>query len=423
MKNLFLLFIFFAFSPILFSQTWTEQYSGVTTGLYSISAVDDDIAWTCGPGGIVLKTTNKGVNWINVRSDIPSNYQLINIFALDVNTALVTGLVNITTNSIFRTSNGGLNWSIVNTHTGFGDILWMTSPSNAYFIGDVLSTNWDLLKSTNGGLNWSEWSVLPGSSGAGSYGNAGWFQDQQVWFGTIPTYKIMYSSNMGVNWTAQTVPLFGINTICFSSSTKGMAGDCTSSNLIRTTNAGNNWLSVAGPPSGSNIAGICTMNSKWWVSPGSTSGAKTVYVSTNDGASWLLDYTAPDGINRHMTKSRSGTTIWVVRVNGGISRYGAPIIGINSNTKELPSSFSLKQNYPNPFNPITKIDYDIPKHSFVNLKIFTVLGKEIRKLFGEYKSPGTYSVNFDASDLPGGIYFYRLETEGFVEIKKMIFIK
>jgi len=85
--------------------------------------------------------------------------------------------------------------------------------------------------------------------------------------------------------------------------------------------------------------------------------------------------------------------------------------------------FNLFQNYPNPFNPITKINYSIPRTSFVILKVYNFLGKEITTLVLEEKTIGNYEIEFDGSNLASGIYFYKMQTEGFTETKKFILIK
>ncbi len=99
------------------------------------------------------------------------------------------------------------------------------------------------------------------------------------------------------------------------------------------------------------------------------------------------------------------------------------ISGIQNNKNELPKVFHLNQNFPNPFNPTTKIDYQIPELSFVTLKVYDVLGNEITTLVNEEKSIGIYEVEFDATELPSGIYFYKLQAGDFVETKKMVLMK
>jgi hypothetical protein len=87
------------------------------------------------------------------------------------------------------------------------------------------------------------------------------------------------------------------------------------------------------------------------------------------------------------------------------------------------NTYSLYQNYPNPFNPSTAIKYQIPQSGKVTLTIYDILGKEVARLVNGYKNAGNYNINFDASNLPTGIYFYQLKVNDFVSLKKMILIK
>lgn len=98
-------------------------------------------------------------------------------------------------------------------------------------------------------------------------------------------------------------------------------------------------------------------------------------------------------------------------------------VGIENNVSGIPTEFDLAQNYPNPFNPTTKINFSIPKESFVTLKIYDVLGKEVKSLVSENKLAGYYDVEFNASDFASGIYFYKIEAGDFVQTKRMILIK
>lgn len=90
---------------------------------------------------------------------------------------------------------------------------------------------------------------------------------------------------------------------------------------------------------------------------------------------------------------------------------------------EHPDKFSLNQNYPNPFNPSTVISFSVPVKSFTSLKIYDVLGNQIATLVSEEKQAGTYEINFDGADLTSGIYFYKLQTENFIDTKKMILLR
>ncbi len=87
------------------------------------------------------------------------------------------------------------------------------------------------------------------------------------------------------------------------------------------------------------------------------------------------------------------------------------------------NEFVLEQNYPNPFNPSTTIYYSIPELSFVTLKVYDVLGSEVITLVNEEKPVGTYEITWHATNLPSGVYFYRLQAGSFAETKKMVLMK
>ena len=89
----------------------------------------------------------------------------------------------------------------------------------------------------------------------------------------------------------------------------------------------------------------------------------------------------------------------------------------------IPSIFELKQNYPNPFNPSTTIEFDLPKTSHVALKVFNILGEEVATLVSDRLSAGSYSYNWDASNLASGVYLYRLQADDYVETRKMVLMK
>ena len=98
-------------------------------------------------------------------------------------------------------------------------------------------------------------------------------------------------------------------------------------------------------------------------------------------------------------------------------------VGINPINTNVPDNYKLEQNYPNPFNPTTKINFAIPKSGIVTIKIYDILGKEISTLVNKYLSAGNYSVDFNGSNYSSGIYFYRLEANGYIATKKMLLTK
>ena len=90
---------------------------------------------------------------------------------------------------------------------------------------------------------------------------------------------------------------------------------------------------------------------------------------------------------------------------------------------QIPNDFILKQNYPNPFNPTTNIEYTIPSESFVELKVYDILGKEVAVLVNEQQQAGVYRAEFTANNLPSGMYFARLTANEFTQVVKMTLVK
>ncbi|NOY60859.1 MAG: T9SS type A sorting domain-containing protein [Calditrichaeota bacterium] len=96
---------------------------------------------------------------------------------------------------------------------------------------------------------------------------------------------------------------------------------------------------------------------------------------------------------------------------------------VNNNKKSV-ENFALEQNYPNPFNPFTTIPYSIPADNFVTLKVYDVMGQEVSTLVNEFKKTGAYTISFDATNLPSGVYYYKLVSgRSFSKMNKMLLMR
>lgn len=149
------------------------------------------------------------------------------------------------------------------------------------------------------------------------------------------------------------------------------------------------------------------------------SGASNLSVNPSDTQTFVVARMVARGTNNKnsVTKLKQLSDTVQSIFNGDF------VIGINTLSTVLPEKFSLYQNYPNPFNPTTKIKFDIDKSGFASLSVFDITGKEIAKLVSQDLAVGTYEYNFNAVDLPSGIYFYKLETANSSSVKKMSLIK
>jgi hypothetical protein len=151
------------------------------------------------------------------------------------------------------------------------------------------------------------------------------------------------------------------------------------------------------------------------------------YFTHADGVPWFIlasDFDQ-DGRTDIAITSTSDSLYVLYNLGGGT-------VGIeDEELEEIPTSFSLEQNFPNPFNPTTTIQFSLPKSGDVTLKIYNLLGEEVKTLVDEYREAGNHSVQFNANNLSSGIYFYRLQVldpetssgQGFVETKKMLLLK
>jgi len=157
-------------------------------------------------------------------------------------------------------------------------------------------------------------------------------------------------------------------------------------------------------------------------------GSFGVFLSTDNGLNW-------DAINAGLTIDNetnayalslgfsennifAGTRIGIWR--RPISEI---ITGIDKSKENVPAAFLLEQNYPNPFNPTTTINFSISNNSYVSLKIFDNTGKEVRTLVNGVKPSGNYQIEFDASTLPSGVYYYKLQSGDFKVTRKLILLR
>ncbi|MCB0748696.1 MAG: T9SS type A sorting domain-containing protein [Ignavibacteriae bacterium] len=159
----------------------------------------------------------------------------------------------------------------------------------------------------------------------------------------------------------------------------------------------------------------------------SSDGTKTAftYLKSKGSVFYLTDLINGTYISNIYSISSSGGNLTILTNDGNsLDPYWCNISTTVLVDEELiDNNFKLSQNYPNPFNPSTVIEFTIPNNSNVTLKVFDALGKEVINLVDEYKSSGKYSVNFDASILASGIYYYRLEADENFKSRKMVLLK
>jgi hypothetical protein len=143
-----------------------------------------------------------------------------------------------------------------------------------------------------------------------------------------------------------------------------------------------------------------------------------------EGYKWHTVEGTVDTQANTISVSTSHFSLWAVT-----SSEDPVITGVENDPEiQVPDKFELAQNYPNPFNPVTNIRYTLPKMSHVKIEIFNILGQRVRVLVNEDKAPGTHSIRWNSLDDRGmrvasGVYIYRMITDKFVQVRKMVLIK
>lgn len=329
-------------------------------------------------GGFIYKTTNFGENW--VLQNYTANQTLFSINFINVNTGYACGEFGY----VIKTTNGGTNWLTIEP------------------IGSPLR------------LSYTFTNVV--------------FTDQQT--GYIAGYKsandtsvFIKTTNGGINWNVQlyTVPSWGrFTAMYFTNSTTGFIGAGSGSNILKTTNGGNSWFPYT-VPTANRIYSIHFPSAN--IGYASCFGGQ-ILKTTNGGSNWFLQTTGTGSslqsifFLNDLTGYAAGENTVLRTTDGG----GAPI-GITPISNEVPVDFMLEQNYPNPFNPTTNINFSIPKAGFTSIKIYDITGRLVQTLFEEQLAPGSYKAEWNASQMPSGIYIYRIESGSFTQSRKLILVK
>ncbi len=212
----------------------------------------------------------------------------------------------------------------------------------------------------------------------------------------------------------------------------GFGGESNYSNIYRFSTAFPLPPELADPPHATTLT-VHPPTLKWFVNTLATSYTLQVGVGAKMyDKDIILDTTLTDTLLT--IENLSLNTIYYWRVKS-LNQYGesgwssiwgfktASTVDVKENVIDLPKSYALQQNFPNPFNPVTQIKYQIPKSSFVTLKIYNILGREIATLVNEERSAGYYSATFNAVNLPSGIYFYKLQAGNYSSVKKLVLLK
>jgi photosystem II stability/assembly factor-like uncharacterized protein len=451
-------------------QTWTSNIFPSSVTLNDIFVIDQNTAVTVGNGGTIRRTTDAGSSWTTINSGITDD--LLSISFVD-SFGICVGI----SQTILYSSNGGASWNIAQSGFFGGGFYGasMLTPQIGFVAGQNSIFQPLLGRTTDSGVNWDFTSFYLNNNEGSATGvdftdmNTG-YVSASVWDGRGAIAK---TTDHGNNWSTTFFinPLWGIDFPVSGASLIGYAvGE--SGTILKTSDAGLSWQ----PQQSGTVE---SLNNVFFLDTdmGFAVGSNGIILKTIDGGvpveltsfsatvnkndvmlNWV---TATELNNRGFEIEKLYNNRWVVigfvegngttteprsysftdkNLERGIYKYRLKQTDFDgtfdySDIAEAevmsPGKFMLSQNYPNPFNPVTKIKYSISSVAAslmkpVQLKIFDVLGNEIATLVNEESTAGgagEYEVEFDASLLPSGVYFYRLRAGFFVETKKMILLR
>ncbi len=420
--------LFSLFENSLSQNYWSVISSPVSKPLTNCCFINSNTGWISGDSGTIISTTSGGNNWTVQNSGTFNNIE--DIFFLNERLGWAVAYeIFPDTNSfpgtrILQTTNGGDIWTnfmYPDTNMFFKTVCYIDSLRG--FLGGIGAT---ILLTTNGGNSWSDTDT-----------------DTTLIF-VLPVFKIRFfdfnlgyacggfrdiagltwvTTNGGLNWKGTTLapePFFDI-AIMNSQKTICAGGDLEyGSSIARTVNQGVNWfydtLGVFGLATGISNR---TQSEIWMVS----GNAEKFLYSLDSGYVWTAIET-PYDLAIFDVEFTDTTYGYACGENGSILKYDRSMsFASNNNSGTSEPDFILNQNYPNPFNPSTIISYELRVTNYVSLRIFDISGKNIATLVNEKQNAGNHEIEFNAGNLPSGIYFYKLTSGKYSVSRKMVLTK
>lgn len=377
-------------------------------------------------GNKIFRSYDRGETWTQIATiSLGSRAHSFYVSPLDTN--LMVASMDASGGRIMRSTNHGATWTQTWTGnlTSYGMPLEMdpNNPNNMVLGPD----NSVLLKSTDFGATWNNLTAQGFVSPCDITINHG--NSLLMYLGDSSPSKLWKSTDGGVTWTTKNnvgsseIPMIGISqldtTIVFHTVWSG-------GSVYRSTNIGENFsvVSATGSSWGCDIAKDDP--TAFLFHTYSSSGAITL----NAGAS----FTSVGGIGSanagilYLEKGEvlaqgTGSAVFKLAITYNVSSSPIVITGITNGNGSIPTEYALIQNYPNPFNPVTKIRYQLPENGAVKLTVYDIRGVEVSTIVNGVQNAGVYDIEFDGSGLSSGVYYYKLETNGFVETKKMMLVK
>jgi photosystem II stability/assembly factor-like uncharacterized protein len=409
-KLIFILFVIMFFA-ITANAQWVQQYTGTTANLYDIEFLNRYTGWCVGTGGTCLKTTNGGINWVQMNHPVGSK-PIESVHIVDSNVVYFVGNYE----TIFKTTNGGSSWIVIkNGPGGQGN-----SYFGLYFLNE--NTGWisgisKISKTTNGGLTFDSTYI------------EGWtydmyFKDANTGFVTSEGL-VFKTTNGGSSWF-RSLELFDTRIfwkISFVDNQYGWVASYNGASVYRTNNLGINWSLIYDSTKVLWMFGVCFINKDTGFIGGQYN---KLFKTTDGGYNWTRENTQTNMQTFESIEFVNDTVGWVCSTSGVIlhtTSGGQTLTSVPVQIENFAGVYELSQNYPNPFNSHTKIEFSIPKFSEVRIVLYDILGRQCEIITAGIYQEGKYEVIFNSRDISSGVYFYTLEVNGKVLKSKKLIIQ
>ncbi|HMQ68288.1 MAG TPA: T9SS type A sorting domain-containing protein [Ignavibacteria bacterium] len=418
-RSILILILSGLFSAAAYSQTWVQTLNG--RNVWSLAQDSQENIYAGGLTGNnsrIWRSSNAGNSWDTVYT---GSGQAMWDFGFDENGVIYVANYS---NGLLRSSDGGQTFELIPSSVFNNKNLQGVECGSAGYVFVTSSTGF--FRSTDHGQTFTETALtglncLPVLVDIDS-SNIVYAGVTSATGGGIGFYR---SADFGETFSVNLNP--GKNGYNLFQKLNGdifMITTTSPYNFDVSTDKGLTWTTVSNLSSAQRGITVSGFNHIY------TAGNGGVFRSTNNGQTFEnFNFTSSatpilSFVNFAVAKIAIGTT---GSANGGVWLYTEGVIQNISGSVENASGYKLSQNYPNPFNPVTRIDFEIPASSGgqdkVSLKIFDVAGNEVKILVNQYKPSGKHFAVWDASDFPGGVYFYRILSGNYSETKKLILLK
>jgi photosystem II stability/assembly factor-like uncharacterized protein len=398
--------------------TWTRVSKSLKGNLAKIDFASESIGMGVG-GNFIYRTLDGGRNW-SVAYESPTQ-SFVGLNMLDSLHIWATA-----SDSIYRSNDGGSSWisfrlsnhielmrgiQFLNSSTGIVFEVWENDSTFNYV-------------TTDGGNTWIK-HTINNIQHPSSFRKIRFTDARHVWFAN--QYGAWLSRDTAKTWTLFPVDR-AFTAFDFVDSSTGWISIWGGQfeQMAMTTNGGISWEFVDKPYSSQPEDMLSYRDGEYFGVSMLAAGYDGTLTQFRQGDSYVYDIPTYTGNPLHsFATCREGNVlhIWVAGDGMTVLHQTSLVTGIEEEKHEGKSSYVLSQNYPNPFNPSTTIRYALPQRSHVTLTVFNTLGQQVAALVNEVQDAGYHDVRFDASGLASGVYFYRIQSGTFVQTRKLVILR